>query len=251
MDEIAISLKNINLYLPSRRIAQRSGRYRIFYDMFRMGDYKKNKLGDELILSDINLTIYKGDKVGLIGTNGSGKTSLLRLISKIIPPSSGQLKTPTNILPMLSVGTFLSSMDSAFNNLLILCCIYSVPLSKREKLIHDVLNFSELLHLRDKPVCQFSHGMQSRLLIVFYYFLNADVYLIDEIIGAGDEKFNHKFNELLKDKLQSSSTFIVASHNIHILKTFCSRGIVLKHGIKSFDGNIDDAIDFYRNNEQE
>jgi len=240
-----INLENVGLSLPSRSIKNRSGKLNILLDFFRGGDTVKFK-NNEKILADINLSLKKGDTLGILGRNGSGKTTLLKLISGIVSPTSGKIKTSGKILPMLTIGSFLSPMDSAYNNLYLLSGIYGVPVKERDLFVKKILDFTELSSVEKKPISMFSRGMQSKLLVVFYYFLNADIYVIDEIMGAGDEKFNAKFVKFMKSKLSSGSVFILATHNYSLMRQFCNRAIVLDSGSIVFDGSIEKALNVYR-----
>jgi lipopolysaccharide transport system ATP-binding protein len=245
MVENVINLDNAGLSLPSRNIKNRSGKLNFFLDFFRGGD-TIHKAAYEKILINISLSVKKGETLGILGRNGSGKTTLLKLMSGIVSPTSGKIKTSGKILPMLTIGSFLSPMDSAYNNLYLLSGIYGVPVKERDLFVKKVLDFTELSSVEKKPISMFSRGMQSKLLVVFYYFLNADIYIIDEIMGAGDEKFNAKFVKFMESKLSSGSVFILATHNYSLMRQFCNRAIVLDSGSVIFDGSIEKALNVYR-----
>ncbi|CNK83971.1 ABC transporter ATP-binding protein [Yersinia alsatica] len=182
-------------------------------------------------LSNINLEINKGDRVGIIGHNGAGKTTLLRCISGIYQPTSGKLYREGTLGAYLEIGAGLEPELSGYDNirrLLMLRGIYNKY--QFEVLAADILTFSELNDFINLPVRTYSSGMQTRLIFSTITAETPEIMVMDEFFGAGDTQFQKKATERLNSNINQASILIFASHDMALLKRMCNRFFLLNHG---------------------
>ena len=182
------------------------------------------------VFNNINFDIEKGTSIALLGRNGSGKSTLLRLLGGIDYPDQGTIKCDCSVSwPVGLVGGFQGSLTGR-ENVTFVSKIYTNN-SKDEinKKIKRVEEFAEINEFFDKPFKLYSSGMKSRITFGLSMAFNFDVYLIDEVSSAGDERFRIKSQTYLNDKLLTSD-FIMIDHNLGRLKSHCNRAIILHDG---------------------
>lgn len=196
-------------------------------------------------LSNINLTIYAGERIALIGHNGSGKSTFIRLISGIYEPTSGILKLKRKAFPMLQrsllVSDFLTGIDAAKAHYLLI----NNNLDKFEDFLSDVKNFSGLGDFISLPLRTYSEGMTARLIFSLLTYHSHEFLALDEGLGTGDAAFYEKAEKRVNKFLKKTGTLILASHSKELLRKFCERGLVFSEGNIVFDGKLNDALEFY------
>jgi len=199
------------------------------------------------IFSNLNLTVDLHDRVALIGANGVGKSTLLRIMAGVLPPDKGRVerKSPTKVIldPAVGLEPALSGRDNAQTLLRLQGTSHDVAKLK----LAEITEFSELGAFIDEPVKTYSAGMVSRL-VVSTQLLNIgnSGLLLDEGIGAADSRFQSKVLNEIEKRFETLSFLVLASHDVVSLTRYCDRGIVLQPGKIAFDGHITDALDFYR-----
>lgn len=199
------------------------------------------------IFFDLNLEIANQERVGLIGANGVGKSTLLRLMSGVLEPDSGHItrKIPTRVMldPAVGLDPALSARDNA-RTLLVL---QGEARADIDLLLEDIHQFSELRDFFDEPIKTYSAGMISRLVVSTQLSGIGDIgLLIDEGIGTADAHFQAKVLAELDRRMQALPFLILASHDLQAIARYCNRGIVMIPKQIAFDGAIEDAIIFYR-----
>ena len=210
------------------------------------GKVSKNK-GNTIIkaLSNINLTIYSGERIALIGHNGAGKSSFIRLVSGIYEPTSGILKCSTKAYPMLQrsllVSDFLTGIDAAKAHYLFI----NNNLRNFNDFLENIKNFSDLGDYIALPVRTYSEGMTARLIFSLLTYQTHEFLALDEGLGAGDAAFYEKAQKRLTEFIKKTGTLVLASHSKELLRKFCERGLVFSEGRIVFDGKLEDALDFY------
>lgn len=205
----------------------------------------KEKIKNLVLLKNINLDIHRGERVALIGQNGAGKTTFLRLLSGIYLPSKGRLLKKVNVHPVIYKGFLTSNELNGYAAAKAHYLLTNKSLQGFEKYIEDVKNFSGLGDYLYKPVKIYSDGMQARLLFSIITGFKHDCLAMDEGIGAGDKNFIIKAQDRLNEFIKSSGTLILASHTNSLLKKFCTRGLVFDNGEIKYDGNLTDALNYY------
>lgn len=205
----------------------------------------ENNIKSVLALNSISCNLYEGEKVALIGHNGAGKTSFIRMISGIYKLSSGSIEKKVDVYPMIEksfiVEEELTGYDSAKAHYLIM----NNSLDGFEKFLEYVIEFSGIGEYFYLPLKTYSEGMASRLTFSLLTFHKHDCLALDEAMGTGDQNFYKKAQKRLNEYLSGSGMLILSSHSSELLKRFCERGLVFSGGSIIFDGKLDDALEFY------
>jgi len=231
-----IKVKNISLKRPVRN-------YFTYFE--NIINFVSKKTTYKSILSDINFEFSTGDKVAIIGDNGSGKTSLLRILSNIYIPNTGSVLNNANTLPILDLGSLFFYELTAHENILFICSLYKRSKSQSLKILDDVKQFSGLSESFYQQLNSFSMGMVQRLSYSLGLFLHSEILIIDELLIGGDASFQKKFTKALHSKLMESSIVILTSHDQNLIMQICNKGIVLDRGRIIFNGDISKAIEIY------
>ena len=197
------------------------------------------------ILKNINLTIKKGETVALIGTNGSGKSTLLKLMTKIIYPTKGTIKTNGKLTSLLELGAGFHPDFTGRENIYFNASIFGLTAAEIDNRIGEIIKFSELEDFIDNPVRTYSSGQYMRLAFSIAINVDAEILLIDEILAVGDQHFQDKCFEKLKELRDSDKTIIIVSHSLDTLRNLCSRVIWIYEGQIRLDGKTNYVIDEY------
>jgi len=196
-------------------------------------------------LRDVSLEVEQGECVGIIGENGSGKSSLLKVIAGILRPDSGTVSTTGKISPFLELGVGFQGELSARENIFIFGAIMGIPKKKMGFLLPEIISFAGLERFSDVKIKNFSSGMYARLAFSCAVSVEPDILLIDEVFAVGDEAFRHKcIKRLLKFKAEGK-TIVVVSHRLGDIKVLCDRLILLTGGKVAAAGEPDDVISYY------
>ncbi|WP_341763639.1 ABC transporter ATP-binding protein [Candidatus Tisiphia endosymbiont of Beris chalybata] len=199
------------------------------------------------ILNKINFSCKVGEKVAFIGSNGSGKSSLLKVIAGIYPLKSGMRKVHGNFAAIIEMGVGFELEQTGRENIKILM-LYNNMLSRySKKLEEEIIDFTELGVKIDLPIKNYSSGMLARLAFSVSVFQEADILLLDEVFAAGDSHFIEKSTNLIRNKMRNTPILILVSHQESIVKNNCTRCILLKEGSIVADGNPDDVLKIYNN----
>ncbi|MDG1436859.1 MAG: ABC transporter ATP-binding protein [Rickettsiaceae bacterium] len=197
------------------------------------------------ILKDISFSCKSGDRVALVGGNGSGKSSILKLIAGIYPPAEGTIRINGKITSIIEMGLGVESEFSGRQNIKILM-LYNNMLDRYSKEFEQkVIDFSELGEKIDQSIKNFSSGMLSRLAFSICIFQTPDILLLDEVFAAGDGKFIKKSLEFMKNKINTVPITILVSHQESIIKEHCNRCILVKNGRIVEDGDTDRVLSIY------
>ena len=201
-------------------------------------------------LEDIDLTVHQGGRVALIGHNGAGKTTFLRLISGIYKHTSGFFKAYVPVFPMINKSFITSPELSGLQAIKAYYLLVNSNLSGFDAFLDDVITFSGLGDFIHLPLKTYSQGMESRLLFSILTGVSHDCLAMDEGFGTGDVAFYEKAQERMSNFLCSTGTLLLASHSESLLRRFCRRGLVFDAGRLVFSGPLEDALDFYYRNHQ-
>jgi capsular polysaccharide transport system ATP-binding protein len=198
--------------------------------------------GNVTVLDDISLAVQQGEKIGILGKNGAGKSTFVRLISGAEQPSSGRIERSMSVSWPLAFGGAFQGSLTGLDNLRFICRIYG---TKAEDKIDFVQDFSELGRYLREPVKTYSSGMRARLAFAISMVVEFDCFLIDEIIAVGDNRFQAKCQTELFEK-RKDRAMIIVSHDANFIKNHCDHAAVLISGkLHKFD-HIDQAYEFYQ-----
>jgi capsular polysaccharide transport system ATP-binding protein len=197
--------------------------------------------GPVTILRDVNLTVNAGERVGILGRNGAGKSTMIRLVSGAELPTNGLVERHMSVSWPLAFGGAFQGSLTGIDNLRFICRIYGV---EPEDKIAFVQEFSELgIYLRE-PVKSYSSGMRARLAFALSMVIEFDCFLIDEIVAVGDARFHDKCNYELFEK-RGDRAMIIVSHNGDYIRQHCTRAAVLSSGELHHFPSVDDALTAY------
>jgi len=197
--------------------------------------------GPKTVLENINLTIKKGEKIGILGRNGAGKSTLIRLISGAELPTHGHIHRGISISWPLAFGGAFQGSLSGLDNVRFICRVYNAP---TDAAIAFVEEFSELGEYLNEPVKKYSSGMRARLAFAISMAVEFECFLIDEIVAVGDSRFHEKCHVELFEK-RKDRAMIIVSHSADYIREHCEHAAVLVAGkLHSFD-QVEDAFSFY------
>lgn len=210
------------------------------------GALRKTSKGTEIeALRGITCTIHHGERVGLIGHNGAGKSTFLRLISGIYVATTGFFRASCPVYPMIQksfiTGAELSGLQAVKGHYLLM----HGHLRGFPGFLQEVVEFSELGDFIHLPMKGYSEGMSARLLFALLTSSSHDCLALDEGFGSGDARFYERAQQRLEQFITTAGTLILASHSDGLLKQFCKRGLVFSQGQILFDGPIDESLTYY------
>lgn len=197
-------------------------------------------------LQSVSLEIRQGERIGLIGRNGAGKSTLLKLLSRITVPDRGRISINGRVAALLEVGTGFHRELTGRENIYLNGAILGMRKEEIEERISDIIEFSECGEFLDTPVKRYSSGMYVKLAFSVAAHLNADIFLMDEVLAVGDMQFQkkciRKMREISEDR---NKTILYVSHNMQTVRELCDRCIVLDRGQIIHDGDTDTGIRMY------
>lgn len=196
-------------------------------------------------LKDINFEVNQGEIVGLVGRNGAGKSTLLKVLSRTTSPSSGEIKIKGKVASLLEVGTGFHPDLTGRENIFLNGAILGMRKEEIRKKFDAIVEFAGVQRYIDTPVKRYSSGMYVRLAFAVAAHLDPDILIIDEVLAVGDAEFQAKCLGKMKDVSDQGRTVIFVSHNMGAVSDLCSRAILLKQGGIVMDGNTDDVIRNY------
>lgn len=196
-------------------------------------------------LKNIHFDVEKGKVLGIIGSNGAGKSTLLKILSEVIPPTSGIIEYNGIILSILEIGTGFHHDLSGYENIFFNASLLGMKKEATQKVVEEIIEFSGIRNFILEPVKSYSSGMYLRLAFSIALHVNFDILLLDEVIAVGDAEFRVKAIEKLKQKIRQGKTCIIISHDLHSIANLCDDCIVLQNGEIVYKGSVKDAVDEY------
>jgi ABC-type polysaccharide/polyol phosphate transport system ATPase subunit len=196
-------------------------------------------------LDGVSLHIRPGETVGMVGRNGAGKSSTLRVLAGIVPLDAGSVHTGGQIVTLLELGAGFGRDFTGRENVFLNGALHGLGRAEIEQRLDDILAFSELGDFVDAPVATYSSGMYLRLAFAIAAHLDADILLIDEVLAVGDEAFQRKCEERIARQIAAGATLVLVSHDAALVERSCARTVVLDGGRVAFDGPTGHALPFY------
>ncbi|GAA1780519.1 ATP-binding cassette domain-containing protein [Leucobacter iarius] len=217
-----------------------------FKETFIASIKRKPLSSDFNALDGISFSVPEGQSVALLGRNGSGKSTTLKLLSGVMSPDQGWVRTRGRIAGLLEVGAGFHPDLSGRENVYLNAAILGMSKEETDANFESILAFSEIGDFIDTEVKHYSSGMYSRLGFSVAIHTELDVLLVDEILSVGDAQFREKCTAKMLELQDQGKTMFVVSHNAGQVQQLCERGIVLEQGRMIFDGPIDEAIEFVK-----
>ena len=196
-------------------------------------------------LKDVNFNVEQGDVLGIIGRNGSGKSTLLKILSQIVPPTTGTIKMHGRVASLLEVGTGFHPELTGRENIYFNGSILGMRRQEINSKFHNIVEFSEIEKFLDTPVKFYSSGMYVKLAFAVAAHLDPDILIVDEVLAVGDASFQKKSLGKMKDVAGQGRTVLFVSHSMGTVQKICNKGILLSDGSLSYSGSINDTAKKY------
>lgn len=211
----------------------------------RLTNLKRTRKRKHVVLKDISCDIRRGETVALIGINGSGKSTLLKLLSKIIYPEKGTITINGKVSSLLELGAGFNTDFTGRENIYFNASIYGLGKKDVDKVLDQIIEFSELGEFIDSPVRTYSSGMYMRLAFSIAVNVEAEILLIDEILAVGDSHFQDKCLKKMKELKANGKTMVFVSHGMSTVKEFCDRALWICNGELKMDDTSENVVKAY------
>ena len=197
-------------------------------------------------LKNVSFSLNKGDSVALIGRNGCGKSTMLKIIAGVMSPTKGEVKVRGNIAPLIELGAGFDGDLTARENIYMNGAIMGYDRKFMDEHFEEIVEFSELREFLDVPVKNFSSGMIARLGFSIATIVEAEILIIDEILAVGDAAFQKKCEQRMEKMLSGGTTLVFVSHSGDQVKRLCKRAVWIDHGEVQMQGDSDEVYDAYQ-----
>ena len=198
-----------------------------------------------LAVQDISFQVRQGEAWGLIGSNGSGMSTMLKAISGIIKPYKGSVTVNGSVAPLIELGAGFDAECTARENIFLNGCVLGHSQKFMQEHFDEIVEFAEIEKFLDSPVKNFSSGMKARLGFSIATMVKPDILIVDEILSVGDYKFQKKCEQRMQELLGGGTTLLYVSHNIDEVKRLCDHVIWIDHGKTRMIGETAAVCDAY------
>lgn len=196
-------------------------------------------------LRNVSFTINKGDRVAIIGYNGAGKSTILKIIAGVLKPTEGSVKTYGRIVPLLELGAGFDPQYTGAENIYLYGAILGYRREFIDRKYDKIVKFSELGDFINVPVKNYSSGMKARLGFSIATVVEPEILILDEVLSVGDAKFKKKSLKKVNKMMSSGVTVLFVSHSMSQIRKVCNKAIILEHGELKFYGDLEEAISIY------
>ncbi|MBE5845164.1 MAG: ABC transporter ATP-binding protein [Butyrivibrio sp.] len=237
-EEYAIEVKNV------------TKEFKLYHDrgqtLKEMSLFKKRRTYEKMtVLNNISFNVKKGEAIALIGHNGCGKSTTLKLLTKILYPDQGSITMRGRVSSLLELGAGfhpdMTGRENIYNN----ASIYGLTKKEIDKRVNDIIAFSELGDFIDQPVRSYSSGMYTRLAFAVSVNVDADILLVDEILAVGDANFQAKCYDYMRGLKDKGVTIVIVTHAHGTVRSFCDRAIWIHGGEIRAEGESNPVVDEY------
>lgn len=235
----AIDVNGLGVRFRRNRRGRRS-----FKDLFA-GTRRRSRPGEFWALRDVSFTVRAGESIGVVGRNGQGKSTLLRLVAGVLLPDEGEVTVHGGVAPLIELtGGFVGDL-TVRENVRLTAGLHGMPRAEVARRYDDIIAFAELAGFEETPYKHLSNGMKVRLAFSVVSQLDEPILLVDEVLAVGDKAFREKCYKRIDELLAEGRTLFFVSHNERDLRRFCTRGLYLDKGALVLDGPIKDVLDRY------
>ncbi|MFC4771144.1 ABC transporter ATP-binding protein [Enterococcus hermanniensis] len=198
-------------------------------------------------LNDVNVAVNKGEMIGFIGENGSGKSTILKIITGVLTPSSGEVKIEGNIAALLELGSGFNPEYSGYENIFLNGMVLGFSREEMAEKVDDIINFADIGDHLYQPVKTYSSGMFVRLAFAVAINVDPDILIVDEALAVGDLEFQLKCMEKFTELRNAGKTILFVSHDVNAVRRFCDRVYWLKNGVVEAEGETMEITETYEN----
>ncbi|MGJ0190925.1 ABC transporter ATP-binding protein [Pantoea sp. RRHST58] len=239
-----IKLEGVNLHYSSVAYQERS--LKSWLAKLARANSSKQTVADVHALKNVNLEIHEGERVGLLGHNGAGKSTFLKTVAGLYPTSSGRLHVQGKVRSLFDLSLGFEPDATGRENILYRGLLLGLSPKYMRSIQDEIVEFADLGEFIDYPIKTYSAGMQVRLAFAISTSVGGNILLLDEVIGAGDANFMIKAKKRITALIEQAEILVLASHDFGTLKEICQRGLVFHKGQIVFDGPIIDAVSKYK-----
>ena len=207
---------------------------------------KKTAAKKKIAVNNLSFKIERGEAVALFGKNGAGKSTILKMITGVTYPTSGEISVDGRVCALLELTAGFDPEFSGRENIKFRGQLFGLSNEEIRKIDPPVIEFADLSDYIDQPVRTYSSGMKARLGFAINVSIKPEILIVDEALSVGDSDFKKKCLDKVKQIMSEKDvTFLFVTHSTNVAAQFCKRGMVMRQGNLIFDGTIDDAIDYY------
>lgn len=181
-------------------------------------------------LKDVSFDVKKGEVFGLVGLNGAGKSTILKVVAGVLKPTKGQVTVNGSIAPLIELGAGFDPDLTARENVFMNGAILGYDTAYMKERYQEIMDFAELEAFADVPVKNFSSGMYARLGFAIATMVKPEILIVDEILAVGDFRFQEKCQKRIAELIEGETTVLIVSHSNEMIKSFCNRVAWLEHG---------------------
>lgn len=203
--------------------------------------YKENRA-----VNDLSFEVRKGESIAFFGRNGAGKSTILKMVTSVAFPTEGEIEVDGMVSALLELAAGFDLEATGRENITFKCSLMGMNEKEIEAVENDVIEFADIGDYIDQPLRSYSSGMKARLGFAINSNARPDILIVDEALSVGDAAFQEKCKNKVAEIMSNEDvTLLFVTHSLETARDFCKRGIVLEKGRKLFDGDIEEAIDFY------
>ena len=196
-------------------------------------------------VKDVSFKVHAGEAWGLIGTNGSGKSTMLKAISGILAPYKGNITVNGSVAPLIELGAGFDQELTARENIFLNGCVLGHTEKFMKEHFDEIVDFAEIHQFLDSPLKNYSSGMRARLGFSIATMVKPDILIVDVILAVGDYKFRQKCEKRMKELLSGGTTLLYVSHSIDEVKRLCDHALWIDKGVERMQGNAVEVCDAY------
>lgn len=226
------------------RFRRNRGARRSFKDLFS-GKRRRSRAGEFWALREVSFSVRAGDAIGVVGRNGQGKSTLLKLVAGVLLPDEGAVRVHGGVAPLIELTGGFAGDLTVRDNIHLTAGMHGLSRRQIAERFDSIVGFAETDDVLDTPFKHLSSGMKVRVAFAVVSQLDEPVLLVDEVLAVGDKAFRNKCYRRIDELLAEGKTLFLVSHNERDLRRFCSRGLYLDKGRLQFDGPIDEALARY------
>ena len=235
----AIEVSGLGVHFRRNRRGRRS-----FKDMFA-GASRRSRPGEFWALRNVTFSVQQGESIGVVGRNGQGKSTLLRLVAGVLLADEGSVRVSGGVAPLIEItGGFVGDL-TVRENVRLTAGLHGMSRDEVSRRYDDIISFAELAGFEETPYKHLSNGMKVRLAFSVVSQLDEPILLVDEVLAVGDKAFRDKCYKRIDELLAEGRTLFFVSHNERDLRRFCTRGLYLDKGALVLDAPISDVLDRY------
>ncbi|RWZ64737.1 ABC transporter ATP-binding protein [Labedella populi] len=237
--EIAIAVSGVGIRFRRNRRGRRS-----FKDLLA-GRSRRSRPNEFWALRGVDVTVARGESIGVVGRNGQGKSTLLKLVAGVVLPDEGTISVTGGVAPLIEItGGFVDDL-SVRDNVYLTAGLHGMTRAQIDARFDEIIGFAEIEDFVDTPYKHLSSGMKVRIAFSVISQLDEPILLVDEVLAVGDRAFKAKCYARIDEMLAGGRTLFFVSHNEKDLRRFCERGLYLDKGALVLDGPIGDVLDRY------